>query len=213
MGGLNTSDDINDSDFHSIHSLMHAAREGDDEARSELFEQLQSWLGLIAGIQTGERNRKFGASDIVQQTCILAVQHFDEFEGSNVVQFKAWLRAILNNAIRQAKRDLVREKRDVRKERKLQEGGDSRMSGYAAVDELLTPATTAIRREQLDALYCALDQLPEDYREVIQLRSFERLSFPEVAEKMNRSVHSVTKLWYRGFTQLQKLMESADAGH
>ena len=75
---------------------------------------------------------------------------------------------------------------------------------------MLTPATHAIRREQLDALYTALDQLPEDYRKVIQLRSFERLSFPEVAEKMNRSVHSVTKLWYRGFTQLQKLMESAD---
>jgi len=54
----------------------------------------------------------------------------------------------------------------------------------------------------------ALERLPEDYREVIVLRNLQGLSFPEVAERMGRSVGSVEKLWMRGLARLRGAMQS-----
>ena len=50
----------------------------------------------------------------------------------------------------------------------------------------------------------ALARLPEDYQTVIVLRHMEGLTFPQVAERMGRSVDSVEKLWLRGLTKLRK---------
>jgi RNA polymerase sigma factor (sigma-70 family) len=62
----------------------------------------------------------------------------------------------------------------------------------------------AVRREQSVLLAEALDNLPPDYREVIILRNLQGLSFPEVAQRMSRSVDSVTKLWARALVQLRR---------
>ncbi len=51
-----------------------------------------------------------------------------------------------------------------------------------------------------------LSQLPEDYREVIVLRHLEELTFPEIAERLDRSVDSVQKVWVRALAKLRLLM-------
>ena len=51
----------------------------------------------------------------------------------------------------------------------------------------------------------ALDGLADDYREVIVLRNLECLTFPQIAERLGRSVDSVEKLWLRGLTSLRRL--------
>ena len=43
----------------------------------------------------------------------------------------------------------------------------------------------------------ALEDLPEDYREVIILRQLEGLSFPDVARRMGRTEDSVKNVWLR----------------
>ena len=45
-----------------------------------------------------------------------------------------------------------------------------------------------------------------DQREVLVLRHFEELTFPLVAERMNRSVDSVKKLWPRALANLRQLI-------
>jgi RNA polymerase sigma-70 factor (ECF subfamily) len=70
-----------------------------------------------------------------------------------------------------------------------------------------SPSSRAARREQGVLLADALDCLPEDYREVIVLRTLQGLSFPEVAERMGRSVGSVEKLWMRGLARLRGAMQ------
>ena len=48
------------------------------------------------------------------------------------------------------------------------------------------------------------EQLPADYREVIILRHLEGLSFPDVAQRMGRTVDSVDKLWARALARLRR---------
>ncbi len=193
-------------DLESINSLMRSAQDGSPRARSELFDQLQSYIALMADSHFSEpSNRKIGPSDIVQQTCLLAVEKFDDFKGSTLGQFKAWLKTILQNQVRQNYRDLYRGKRDVRKERKIDDN-----PGVQPRDQFLTPHANAIQQEQLDELLATIDELPEDYQQVLHLRSIEGLPFRQVAERMNRTIDSVTKLWYRAFMRLQEKMETND---
>ena len=50
----------------------------------------------------------------------------------------------------------------------------------------------------------ALAELPPDYQEVIVLRNLQRLSFNEVAERMDRSRPAVQMLWMRAIRKLQE---------
>ena len=49
--------------------------------------------------------------------------------------------------------------------------------------------------------------LSEDHREVIVLRSLERLPFDEVARRMGRSRPAVQMLWTRAVRSLQEILE------
>jgi RNA polymerase sigma-70 factor (ECF subfamily) len=56
----------------------------------------------------------------------------------------------------------------------------------------------------------ALGALSDDHREVIILRHLEGLTFPQVAERMGRSVDAVKKLWTRGLVHLRRLLDRAE---
>ena len=66
-----------------------------------------------------------------------------------------------------------------------------------------------MRGEQSLQVAQALSLLPPDYQSVIVLRHLEGLTFPQIAERMSRSVDSVEKLWLRGLTQLRKTFAGA----
>ena len=99
------------------------------------------------------------------------------------------------------------QKRDVRLEQELQADLDnsSRMLGQDLAAALSSPSEQAMRREQAVLLANALERLPPDYREVIILRHLEELTFPQVAERMGRSLNSVQKLWLRGLARLREV--------
>jgi RNA polymerase sigma-70 factor, ECF subfamily len=70
-----------------------------------------------------------------------------------------------------------------------------------------TPSQHVAQREQGVILAEALSKLPHDYREVVVLRHFEELAFPEVARRMERSEDSVQKLWVRALASLRQIMQ------
>jgi RNA polymerase sigma-70 factor (ECF subfamily) len=101
--------------------------------------------------------------------------------------------------------------RDVRREQGLELNLDqsSRMLDGGLCSLQGTPSQHAASREQGVLLAEALAQLPEEYREVVVLRQLQELSFVEVAERMERSVDSVQKLWVRALARLRHLVKDA----
>ena len=69
-----------------------------------------------------------------------------------------------------------------------------------------SPSQEATQHEAGVILAEALGRLPADYREVLILRNLEELTFPEVAQRMDRSVDSVRKLWARALARLRGLL-------
>jgi RNA polymerase sigma-70 factor (ECF subfamily) len=170
---------------------------------------------LLARLQISRRLQgKIDADDLVQETFLEAYADFAQFRGTTEAELTGWLRQILtSNAITLARRYYGTQRRDVRLERELADELARLEQSSAVLDQGLiapesSPSQQASKREQAVLLADALKRLPEDYREVIILRQLEGLSFPEVAQRMERSPDSVRKLWMRALTRLRQVLET-----
>jgi RNA polymerase sigma-70 factor (ECF subfamily) len=190
--------------------ILLEARAGDGGSLGRLLALYQRYLTLLARVQIGKRLQgKVDAADLVQETFLEAHKNFALFRGDSESQFIAWLRQILAAQLAQTfRRYLGTQGRDVRLEREIEDAFDRSSvlldRGLVAVQS--SPSQQASRREQGVLLANALDELSEDYREVIVLRHLEGLTFPEVAEQMDRSLDSVNKLWMRALIRLRQLL-------
>jgi len=193
-----------------MNDLLEQARTGDRAVLGRLLEHYRSYLLLLARVEIGRQLRsKLDASDLVQEAFLEAHRHFDGFRGEEERQFLAWLRSILAGTMaNQVRRYLGTQGRDVRLEQQLADSFDrsSMALGAALTCPASSPSQQVARREQGVQIASALAQLAEDYRVVIVLRHLEGLTFPQVAQRMGRSVDSVEKLWLRALGRLRQLM-------
>ena len=124
-------------------------------------------------------------------------------------EWLAWLKRILaHNAADFVRRYRGTAKRRAGREVAFRQPGDSSMAG-GAPEPAAPCATPSQEFLQIDAelrMTAALAELPPDYQEVIVLRNLERLSFNEVAERMDRSRPAVQMLWMRAIRKLQEVM-------
>ena len=71
----------------------------------------------------------------------------------------------------------------------------------------MTPATNALSTEEALKLKNAMEELPEDYQQVLRLDSWEQIGFEEIGEQMSRTPDAVRKLWTRAVLKLQDVMK------
>src|SRR5262245_66157457 len=111
----------------------------------------RAYLHLLARQHLDQQLRgKLDSSDIVQQALLQAHQSRDQFRGQTEAERVAWLRQILARCLANALRDFTRDKRDVARERSIEEAlGES----SARVEEWLasqqsSPALEAEKHEE-----------------------------------------------------------------
>lgn len=192
-----------DSDFAR---WLSEARAGSEEALGRALQACRGYLLLVAERELDPGLRaKGGASDLVQQTILDALQGFDDFRGSSETDVLAWLRQILHNNVRDFGRwHRGAAKRDAGREVPL--GGPSDAGGPAldVAADTPTPSQVAMDREDTLAVHAALERLPEEYRRVIVLRAQENRPFDEIGRLMNRSENAAQKLFVRAIERLQQ---------
>ena len=145
---------------------------------------------------------KEGASDLVQETFILAQRDFMSFEGESPGELLAWLRRILDHQLQDQVRHYKKTlKRSVDREVPLDR------SGYAASRELAaagaSPIDAAALSDEQRRIRLAVERLPDDYRRVLALRTWQRLPLEEVGRQMGRSAEAAGKLWVRAVERLE----------
>jgi RNA polymerase sigma-70 factor, ECF subfamily len=188
--------------------LLRQARAGDGPARGQLLERYRSYLIMLARMQIGRRLQgKVDPSDLAQETFLEAHRDFAQFRGSTEKEMAAWLRRIfVSNLANLIQRYYGTRRRNLRLERELDAELEqsSRALDFGLVAKQSSPSHVVARREQALILAEALEHLPNDYREVLALRHLEELSFPEVAQRMGRSLDSVKNLWARALARLRR---------
>ena len=194
-------------DSVAFEPLLILARAGDVEARGTLLEYYRNYLTVLARMQIGRRLQgKTDPADMVQETFLEAHRRFNQFHGVAEAELVGWLRSILGGQLAHlVRRYLGTKRRDVRLEREITDDLDR--SSHALGRDLLargsSPSQQAARRESAVMLADALEQLPDDYREVLVLRHLEGLAFPDVSRRMGRTLDSVEKLWVRALDRLR----------
>jgi RNA polymerase sigma-70 factor (ECF subfamily) len=190
---------------------LDLARAGDAAALGRLLESYRAYLTVLARVQIGRRLQgKIDAADVVQDAFLGATRDFATFRGSTEKELLGWLRQILANVLA----NLVRhyqgtQQRDVRLERQLSLELDQ--SSHALDRGLIaaqsTPSQQAVRREQSVLLAEALARLPEEHRDLLILRHLEGMTFPEVAQRMGRSLDRLKKQWPIALARLRRILE------
>jgi RNA polymerase sigma-70 factor, ECF subfamily len=191
--------------------LLALAKDGDGVALGRLLERYHNYISVLIRIQVGRRlSRKVDAEDLFQEIGLEVHRKIAIFRGSSEREFLTWVRRIIGSILANQIRHFLGTKcRDLRLERGLVEELDRSSLVLSAnlVAPESTPSRQAVRREQAVILSDALQELPEDYREVIILRHLEDLSFPDVARRMGRTEDSVKNVWVRALARLRRSLE------
>jgi RNA polymerase sigma-70 factor (ECF subfamily) len=178
------------------------ARGGSLEALGQALDSCRDYLLIVAQRELNpELRAKGGASDLVQDTFLEAQRDFAQFQGASEGEFRAWLaRLLFNNVCNFSRRYRDTDKRAIDREVALQSDGSSIGGGPQAATP--SPSAQAMEQEQAQALRQSLSRLPEDYRQVIELRYLEQRSFEEIGRRMDRSPDAARKLWARAIERL-----------
>lgn len=188
--------------------LLRARTDGDVSAVGTVLELYRSYLKVLARLQIGQKLQgKVDASDVVQEVFLNATRAFPQFQGTTEQEFLGWLRRILASVLAKVVRNFYgTQRRDPRMERELDQRLDhsSNVMRRALIDHGPSPSEQLARKEWAVILADAMEQLPDDYREVIMLRHIEQLTFPEIAHRMGRTVNSVKNVWPRALAHLRR---------
>jgi len=201
--------DGRDERTDELRQWIAAAQAGSEEALGKLLQACRGYLLQIANAELDSALRaKLGASDVVQETLLEAKQGINDFCGATRAEFLGWVRRILKNNLRDARRHLQAEKRRVSREHRLD--GEGRAAVDAMADKTETPSALVSEREDELRLARAMDALTADHRLVIELRNWQLLSFAEIGERLERSEEAARKLWVRAIDRLRLEMQVSD---
>lgn len=196
------------SEFHEA-GLLLAARAGSNSSLGQLLQQYQNYLSLLADEELGPAIRaKASPSDVVQNSFLEAKRDFEQFTGNTPEEFRAWLRRLLLNNVA----DVIRsyqgtEKRDILRE--VQTENLDRRGLDAFEGGVGTPSSIVMKNEQVESLREAIEKLPGHYQDVIRWRNYDRASFEEIGQRLERSAEAARKLWVRAVELLQQELDTS----
>ena len=205
---LMSNEKICESGSENPHAvLLQAALAGSNSSLGQLLQGYRDYLNLLADGELGSGIQvKESASDLVQDSFLEAKRDFGQFTGKSPEEFQAWLRRLLLNNVANAIRSYQgTEKRDISRETPA---ALSDLDGTRAqAGEGRTASSIVMKNELLDALQIAIQKLPEHYQDVIQWRNYERASFEDIGQRLERSAEAARKLWVRAVEMLQQDLE------
>ncbi|MHC4540578.1 MAG: RNA polymerase sigma factor [Planctomycetota bacterium] len=191
---------------HKTQHLVALAKEGDEAAVNQLCSVYGERVRRIIRLRLDQKLRpKLDSVDVVQDALILALDGLKDFTYKNEGDFLRWLSKIAENKLRDIFDKFHADKRDVHKEIPFKKEGRSTEGasvGAAGPMRTTTPSVIACKKEALDRLEKALDELKPEYKEIIVLKRIEGLSHAEIAERLDKNSGAVRMLLARAMAAL-----------
>lgn len=192
----------------SLH-LAHLAAKGDQQALSQLLTRhLPSVRAFVRAHMGPQLRARESMSDIVQSVCRELLTHQERFQHPGEDGFRAWLFTTARRKIANRARDLGRDKREAARE--VADLSETRMAALGeAYARVSTPSGMALRKEEIERLEGAIDELPDEQKEVLTLAHLVGLSRAEIGVQMGRTEEAVRALLHRAKARLAILLDAS----
>ena len=186
----------------SDEDLVAAFQSGDIPAFDQLVRRWDRKLQRVIYRLVGNQDE---ARDVSQEAFLKAYRALGSFKKE--ARFSSWLYQIAINA----SRDRLRRRRG-RTDLSLE---DAEEAIHRALRDATPNAFELMESSDLSrAVAAAMASLPEEQREVVILKEYEGLTFPEIAETLDVPLSTVKTRLYRGLGQLRvKLERQGIRGH
>lgn len=169
--------------------LIRRFKTGDSQALRRIYEKYRCDLLKLAIVLVNDINQ---AEDVVHDVFLSFTKSIDRIKPQG--SLKSYLATSVVNRIRILRRNASR-----RKTSQLIENND-------IVSKQLRPQQWAILSEQLMHLNNAMEQLPDEQREVIALKIEGQMRFGQIAEVQDVSVNTVKGRYRYGIDKLRSLL-------
>ena len=147
------------------------------------------------------------SDDVVQDALLRAYRAFGQFRGGSA---RAWLFTIVRNCCRTAQAGAGGGVALVIHESGLSEEAAAQVRQQP--DPRPTPEEEVSRRGDVDRVRCAVEAIPEPFREAVVLRDLEELPYAEIAEVTGVPIGTVMSRLARGRAMLaRELLPPRDA--
>ncbi len=205
------ADSKENTEIDTFRILLNRIREGDHAAQSDLVNQLQSYVIMMADRNLYQDIRAgIGPSDVAQNSMIKMLDAIDQYQGNSSSEFFGWLNRIIENEVKQSHRDLTRQKRDIRRRTSLGAIVDDSQLNLEPEECQLTPQSNALAAERVEIFHAARKKpaggLPNGHTPAQSGTTF----IPGRRQKDGCSKDSVSKLWYRAVMKLKQELEALD---
>lgn len=191
---------------HKTQHLVALAKEGNESALNQLCSVYSERVRRIIRLRLDQKLRpKLDSVDVVQDALILALGGLKDFTYRNEGDFLRWLSRIAENKLRDILDKFHADKRDIRKEIPFRKEGGSTEGGFVGPAEPISTTTPSVimrKKEALDRLEKALDELKPEHKEVIVLKRIEGLSHAEIADRLGKNAGAVRMLLARAMAAL-----------
>lgn len=183
-------------------TLVERAQKGDKRAFDKLLKKYRKsvYYMLLKMVKNSD-----DAEDLAQEAFAKAFTSIERFDAT--FAFSTWLfRIASNNCI-----DFIRKKRvqtiSIDQPIESEDGGNMQMD---LKDGGLDPNDTLLKQQRGKYLKMALDRLPLKYRQLVELRYFDELSYEEVAEKTQLPLGTIKAQLFRARELLQEEMKNIE---
>lgn len=193
----------------AVAELVARAQGGELLAWHELFHGFRDELAreCVGRIPRDLRSR-FDPEDVIQSAFLSAFEHIREFEYRGEGSFRAWMRRILDNSLRDGIKHHCRTKRSP----SLEKSVESENSDPLADRRCDRPEELAGEAEDQRRLRLAVLNLPADLREIVELRVDQGWTFGEIADQLCCSPTTIRRRVQTALEHIQHELHHAAAG-
>jgi len=193
-----------------IRKFLDKARSGDKESLNSIIDQLKPFVQEYLDKHAGKTIRGYiQIDDLLNDVLEKVEKNLLTLKYGGIRRFKAWLRKICDNHLRQTIRHFNAQKRKPHIQVSIHKKVKPKDLSTQEVGDLIpgndtTPSKALMKKELIQAARDIISKLKGDYRSIMELRILKGLSTKEIASQMDKKEGAARILLFRATKEYAK---------
>ena len=188
--GLTAVDEASEARV-DLTELLRRAREGDEQAFARIVDRFQR---LVHGVILRMTHDVSVTEDLTQDVFLQFWRVLPVFNTAATIA--SWMKKVSINAV------ISHWRRAESRKRRLEA-----LSRVFPRADVRTPAAMLIDEEDRDQVRAALEMIPSELRSILTLRTYENMSYEELAESLGLEVGTVRSRLFRARHMVKSILE------